>query len=130
MFAPGATVAGKPVFVTDRSASSAATVVVAVALSLPPFGSATAPAMVAVFVITVAPGVPASTATASVNTSLPAFAKVAMLHVTVPVPPTAGVTQDQPAGVASDWKVVPAGSGSVIVTVVESFGPLLLAVMV
>jgi hypothetical protein len=73
---------------------------------------------VAVLSIVVAVGVDKSTLTTSVNTCDPSVsAKVAMLHETVPVPPTAGVVQLHPGGLVSDTNVVWAGVASVIVTV-------------
>ena len=105
------------------------TFVVAVALLLPGLLSADAVVTEAVLASTVPAGVAASTPTTSVNTALPA-GSVAIVHVTVPVPPTAGVVHDQPAGDASEVNVVFAGSASVSATVVALLGPLFATVIV
>src|SRR4051812_32792349 len=125
MFEPATTGSGVSTFVTDRSAEPAPTVVVAVPLPLAPFGSEVVDVAVAVLVMTVPFATPAPTATVSVKTALP----VPMLgfeQETVPVPPTAGVVHDQPPGLDSDTKVVPAGSVSERLTVLALLGPALL----
>lgn len=53
-------------------------------------------------------------------------ASVATLQVIVPVPPTAGVVQVQPAGEVSDWKVVLVGMALVRVTPVADVAAVLL----
>ena len=55
--------------------------------------------------------------------------RVATLQVIVPVPPTAGVVQDQPAAGANETNVVPAGTASEAKRV-ASLGPALFTVMV
>ncbi len=107
----------------------AETVVSAVALSLPGAGSAVVEVTVAVLLSTVPLATPAPTWTVTVKTALPT-AKVAAEQETVPLAPTAGVVQLHPAGAETDWKVVPAGSGSSITALEASSGPLLLTVMV
>src|SRR5947209_7207899 len=57
-------------------------------------------------------------------------ARLAIVQVTEPVPPTDGVVQDQPAGDESALKVVPLGIASVTCTLLAVAGPLLLAVIV
>src|SRR5437763_1390738 len=108
----------------------ARTVVVAVALLLSLFASAVVELTVAVLEIVVPSAVFGLTWTASVNAAVAPLASDGVVHVTVPVEPTAGVVQDHPAGVAIDWNVVCAGDGSVIVTLAAAFGPALLTVMV
>ena len=49
--------------------------------------------------------------TVSVNEAEAPAAKVGMVQLAVPLPPDAGVVQVQPAGEASDWNVVLAGTG-------------------
>ena len=46
------------------------------------------------------------------------------MQVIVPVPPTAGVEHVQPAGGVSDWKVVFAGTASVMEAPAAALGPL------
>jgi hypothetical protein len=58
------------------------------------------------------------------------MAMLAFVHVMVPVPPTGGVTHDQPAGAASETNVVLAGTLSVSETLVALLGPALSTVMV
>ena len=116
---------GASVTVTDRSAEPAPTVVAAVALLLPGVGSLVADETVAVLLIKVPAATPASTCTTKVNAALP-IASEATEHETVPAAPTAGVVQIQPAGDASDTKVVPAGRVSARVTDAALLGPMLL----
>ena len=115
--------------VTDRSAVGTCTVVVAVPLSLPGFGSDVAEVAVAVFERTVPFATEESTATVRVKTALPA-AREAMEQETVPAAPTAGVVQLQPPGELSETKVVPAGRVSESDTEAALLGPLLVTVMV
>src|SRR4030042_131903 len=51
------------------------------------------------------------TRTGSEKLELAPAAKLGCVQVTVPVPPTAGVSHVQPDAGATDWKVVPAGIG-------------------
>ncbi len=54
-----------------------------------------------------------------------------MVQVSVPLVPTGGtVPQAQPAGITTDWNVVPGGSGSDICVLAASSGPSLETVMV
>jgi hypothetical protein len=58
-------------------------------------------------------------------------ARLAIVQVIVPVPPTAGrVPQFQPVGTVNDWNVVLAGMVSVQTTVAAELGPLLARVCV
>jgi hypothetical protein len=113
------------VFVTERSADG--TFVDAVALLLFGLGSLLPDETVAVLLML--PGV--VVCTVSVNCVLAPAANVGTVQFTVPVAPTAGVVQLN-AGPLWDreTKVVPAGSGSFMATVVASLGPALLTVMV
>ncbi len=52
------------------------------------------------------------------------------VQVIVPVPPTAGVVQVQPAGAVIDWKVVLGGVVCVNVGAVAAAGPLLVTLWV
>src|SRR5689334_7183625 len=131
MFEPAFTGSGVSVTLTPRSAdSSVATVVVVLAESLPGVGSAVAVATVAESVMTVPPDVAASTLTTRVNTSLADAATLGLLQFTVPVAPTAGVVQLQPAAETSDTKVVLAGIASASVAVAAASGPELPTVIV
>jgi hypothetical protein len=68
-------------------------------------------------------------ATASVKVALPT-AKDAFEQITVPVAPTAGVVQDQPAAADSETNVVPAGNGSESDAEAAAIGPALVTVSV
>src|SRR5476651_1528240 len=80
--------------------------------------------MSAVFVTV--PVAPPEIWTTNWNVEVPAAGRVAMLHVTVPVPPTAGVVQmnDGPPVCVQETNVVWAGTASVSPTVAASDGPL------
>ena len=93
---PAVTGSGVSVFVTDRSAA-AATLVVAVSLSLPTFGSAVEDEIVAVLEIVVPPASAGSTARVSVKMALPGES-VAIEQTTDPVLPGVGVVHDHPPG--------------------------------
>jgi hypothetical protein len=97
----------------------------AVALLFVLFGSVTAEDPISVSVITVPVAVPAFTLTTSEKFPVTPDARDAIVHVTVPVPLTAGVVQLQAAGLVSDWNVVLVGIASVKLTVVAVDGPLL-----
>jgi hypothetical protein len=128
MLPPGLTGSGVSTFVIDRSAA-VETVVVAVPLSLPVFGSDVADDTVAVFDNTVPAVVDRSTATTNVKTALP-IPNDRLVQETVPPKPTAGAKHPQPPGDASETNVVPAGIGSDSLTEAASPGPALLTVMV
>lgn len=127
MFAPASTGLGLWDMVTAMSAWLAcATVTLAVALLFDGLGSVTDEEPMSVSVMTVPVAVPAFTFVTSVNEAVepePA-ARVAMLQLTVPVAPTAGVVQVQVPGLARETKVVFVGIASVKVTVVAVAGPL------
>jgi hypothetical protein len=99
------------------------TVVVAVAVLFAVLGSVDVAVIVVVFVMTVVFGVPALTLTTRVNEALAPAARLPMLQLTVPVPPTAGVEHDQPAAEVSDTNVVLAGTTSLSARLVAPNGP-------
>src|SRR5262249_55644099 len=86
---------------------------------------------VAVFWMAVRSAVAHATLTAIAKPATSAGAIVAFEHSTVPPTPTGGEVHTHPAGVVWDTNVVPAGSGSRIVTVTAVFRrgsePLLVA---
>src|SRR5262245_18101426 len=96
-----------------RRSAAATTVVIAVAVLLPGLWSVVVLAAVALLVMTVALGVAALTLTTRVNMAGGPAAKVGLVNVTGPVPPTAGEAIVQPAGAVADRKVVLAGTWSV-----------------
>src|SRR5690349_23258677 len=126
MVLPALTGSGVSTFVIDRSAEPA-TVVVAVELSLPGFGSVVAEVSVAVLESTVPGAVDGLTATTSVKKSTVA-PKLAFVQVTVPFAPTAGVVQDHGPVVESETNVVPAGSVSENDAVEALLGPAFVSV--
>ena len=113
---------------TSKDCSITGVDVVAVADSLPGAGSAVAELTVAVSTIIVG-GAAASTVTTRLNTAGPPV-KLALVQVTVPVAPTAGVVHDQPPGDASEVNVVLAGITLLIDTLAAALGPLLSSVIV
>jgi hypothetical protein len=101
-----------------------ATVTLAVALLFEGLGSVIEEEPISVSVMTVPVAVPAFTFVIRVNAAAEPAARLAMLQLTVPVAPTAGVEQLHAAGLASETKVVLVGIASVNVTVVATAGPL------
>ena len=84
----------------------------------------------AVSLIRVPNGVLEFTFTVTTKFAVAAAFRVAMVQVIAPVPPTAGVVHDQPAGVGSETKVVLAGVVPENVTVVAMPGPPLVTTCV
>jgi hypothetical protein len=82
-------------------------------------------ATLTVFAMTAPIGVPTWTPTTSVKPETVTPARLALLAVTVPLPPAAGVVTVQPAGAANETKVVPVGRTSVRVTCEAASGPAL-----
>ncbi len=122
---PEATEVGDAVLVVTRSAWVAvATTSAAVAALFDVFGSEIAELTTAVSLIAVPAAVPTFTLRATVNVADPT-AKLGSVQVIVPEVPTAGVMQDQPAGIVTDWNVVFPGVVSVRVAVVAVLGPAL-----
>src|SRR5437660_10432820 len=130
---PCSTGFGVAVFVIAISALLAlATTTVAVALLVVRPGTMLPALAVAVSEIFVPEGVPAFTCSTKVKFAV-AFTPrlLASVHVMVPVPPTAGVTHDHPAGNAIDWKFVFGGVLWVsVVGAVVAAGPLLVTLCV
>src|SRR5256885_13673606 len=90
MLLPAVTGSGESVLVTERSAEGALTWVVSVSLLLAGLGSIVVVVTAAVLVIAVPGGTDALTSTTSVNLASGQTAKLALVHLTMPVPPTAG----------------------------------------
>ncbi len=111
-----------PLLVTARSAE-VLTVAELFALLLPGFESLVDELPDAVFVIVDPLMAFALTLKTSVKVGEAPFASVAIEQLTVPVPPTAGVVHNQPAGDVSETNVVPPGSVSLSVTLSASLGP-------
>src|SRR5205807_2369298 len=116
---PTCTGSGVSVLAITRSAAGL-TVVLAVAVLLSGFGSASVPLTLAVLV-----SVPAAVGwTTIVTVALAPLARFPRLHVTVLVP------EQLPWPAEADTKVTPLGSVSLTVTPVAPEGPLLMAVSV
>ena len=117
--------------VIERSAEVVTvTVVVAVAVLLVAVGSEVPELLtVAVLEMVVPPDVAGVTWTTMVKLAGAPLARDDVVQLTVPVVPTGGVVQDQPAGGATDWKVVCDGSGSLMVTATAALGPALPTLM-
>ncbi len=125
MFCPAAITAG-PVLVTATSADGAPlTSVVAELVLFSSFGSKVWLDTVAVLVRKVPGAVPLAMCRVSVKFTLSPAVKFGLVQVTVPVPPTAGVVQVQPAGESSETNVIPAGIGSETAVAAASSGPML-----
>jgi hypothetical protein len=116
------------VFVTARSADPVS-VVEAVELLFAELKSAVALLIVAVLMMVV-PVPPELVPRTSVNVAVAGLANVGALQVIVPLPPTAGVAQLNPAGVLMETNVVFAGMTSETTTETAGFGPLFVAVIV
>jgi len=110
---------GESAFRIRRLAPVDVVVVVAVIMLFADTGSS-AEVTVAVFEMTVPFAVAAFTFTVSVKVALPLAGRVAIEQFTVPVPPTAGVVQLQPAGEDRDTNVVLDGNVSDRATVIAS----------
>ncbi len=106
------------------------TVVVAVAALSVESGSVVALETFAVFEIVAPFAAFAFTLTTSVNVPDAFAAMLAFEQEIVPVPPTAGVEQLKPAGLASETKVVFVGTASVSVTLVALLGPVFVTIIV
>src|SRR6266851_5087794 len=126
-----APVCGSPVFATERSAP-ALTVVVAVAELFPGTLSVVLLNMVAVLLIVVPLAVFAFTFTTRVKLALAPAANVAMVQLSVPVPPGAGLVQEKagPAVCVIETNVVFAGVASLSETLWASLGPAFATLMV
>src|SRR5215813_878610 len=120
---------GESVLITARSAW-VITLVIATPVLLARFDSTDVVAPVALFVIVVPEGALALTLTTIVNMADSATATLAFEKRTLPVPPTAGVVDAQPAGAVAETKVVLAGVASVSVTLAAASVPMLLRLIV
>jgi hypothetical protein len=124
MLFPARTGLGNAEVVTARSVWVApATVTFAVAVLLDGLGSGVADVIVAVSDKIVPEAVAALTLKTGWNVADAPAAKFEIVQVIVPVPPTDGVTQDQPAGAAREKKVAFAGTVSVKLTEEAGDGP-------
>jgi hypothetical protein len=122
MLLPGSTGLGDAVLVTLRSNCPAvATVTLVVAVFVSGSGSVTLEVIFAVSETTVPDGVDEFTLSTIVNVAVPPEAKVAIVPVTVPVPPTEGVVQlHAPLAHVSDPNVAYTGGGVVGMTGITS----------
>src|SRR5690349_19986245 len=111
MSLPGVTGSGLHVLVTFRSAA-VLTIVVAVSVSLPGFGSLVVDVTVAVLEMIVPSATALSTVKTAVNTALPTGIEAIEQSIVPTISPLLGVVQVQPAGGVSDQKLVPAGTES------------------
>jgi hypothetical protein len=105
-------------------------VVVKVEVLFSGFGSAVALEIVAVSAKVVPSAVPAGTCAVSVMVAVAPATRLAVVQVTVPLVPTAGLVQAQPVGTDALTKVSVPGSGSVTITDMASSGPTLVAMSV
>ena len=127
---PAATEVGEAVLIVIRSAWTAvATTSAAVAVLLAGLGSEVAELTVAVLLMAVPAAVPAVTFSTTVKLADPA-AKLGLVQVMDPVPPTTGVVHDHPAAMTIDWKVVFAGVVSARLAVLAVLGPALVTTWV
>jgi hypothetical protein len=126
MLFPAVTGLGVPLSVTARS-QIVVTGVAVVVLLLAELGSEVEEETVEVAVMVVA-AIEDATFTTTIILAEAPEARLASVQVTVPVAPTAGVVQIQPAGAEMDAKVVLVGTTSVKVAFVELAGPLFVTV--
>ena len=123
---PAVTGLGVPLSVTAKS-QMVVTGVAVVVLLLAELGSVVEEETVEVAVIVVA-AIEEATFTTTIMLADAPEAKLASVQVTVPVAPTAGVVQVQPAGAEIEANVVFVGTTSVKVAFVELAGPLFVTV--
>jgi hypothetical protein len=128
MFAPAATGLGVPTLVTAKS-QFAVTGVVMDVLLLAEVGSLVVEETEEAAVMEATATEGARFTITIMSAELP-DGRLAAEQVTLPVPPTAGVVQVQPAGAETDAKVVFAGVASRKVGAVAAAGPLLVMVCV
>ena len=128
MVPPTATCAGLPLLVTARS-QEMPTVVFTLAVLLSVLGSLVDDVTEAVSA-TVPAGILEATFTPIMISADAPDARVAIVQLTLPVAPTAGVVQVQPAGVDTEAKVVLPGIASVKLTEEAEAGPLFVTVCV
>jgi len=123
IFAFAATGLGVPAFVTARSQATLTLVVTDVLLLLN-VGSDVVADTDDVAVIVPIATLDGTLSTTTMSAVLPELRFAVSVQVIVPVPPTAGVVQVQPAGADTDWNVVFVGVASVKLTPVAAAGPL------
>src|ERR1700687_2316681 len=131
MVCPLCTLAG-PVFVIDKSAVAANATTVSVE-DWPLLAGLRSGVMLeasATLVMFVRGGTAAPTLATSVKLAEPPGARLAIVAVTVPLAPTAGVVGVHPAGAEKLTKVKPAGNASFSDTLTAVCGPALFTVMV
>ena len=114
----------------ETSALVAATTVFVVDALLLPAMLSEVVEIVAVMGSDVPAAVAGLTCTTGLKVAVAPLASEAMVQVIVPPEPTAGVTHDQPAGTAIDWKFVPVGRGMETLLVVAVDGPPFVATTV
>src|SRR5438105_3040463 len=129
MFEPAVTLLAEGVLDIARSAWVAVATVVVVTAELFALLVSVAELTVTVSVMVVPAAVPALTCTATVKVVAPG-ARLAIVHVSVPVPPTTRLLQLHPAGGVNDRKFVFAGIASVNVTLTALLGPGLVRICV
>jgi len=129
MLFPAVTGLGVPLFVTDRSQITL-TLVVTVVLLFALFGSDVVAETVDVAVIVPIATVEGTFTTTTISAEDPELRLEPSVQFTVPVAPTAGVVQVQPAGASTDWKVVFVGVASLKAAPVAAAGPLFVTVCV
>jgi hypothetical protein len=115
--------AGPDLLIARSAEAAPVTTVTAGKLLFSELGSGVALEIVAMLVKTVPAAVPPGICATSVMVALAPDAKVGIVQVTVPLFPTPGSVQAQPAGADTLTKVRVAGSGSVTDTDVASAEP-------
>jgi hypothetical protein len=130
MLFPTCTGTGDATFVTDRFGPVVPTIVVVVAVLFAELGSLAEDATDAVPVITVPFAVPLFTLTTRVNVPEVKPGMLAFVQTTLPVPPSPGLRQLQPAGAAIDTSVVFVGIAATRVALSAALGPLLVTIWV
>jgi hypothetical protein len=128
ILAPAATGLGLPLFVTVKS-QAVVTVVVTVVLLFAELGSGVSDVTEEFAVIVTGATFDATFTTTIMSAEAPA-ARLRSVQLTFPVAPTAGVVQDQPAGIETETNVVLRGVASVKLTEDAVPGPLFVTVCV
>src|SRR6266852_5332702 len=127
---PASTGLGEATLETSRFGAVVPTTVVAVAVLFEELGSLAEELTEAVSEITVPLAVPAFTFTTRVKVPAVEPGMFELLHTTLPVPPTAGAIQLQPAGEAIETNVAFAGTLATRVALSAALGPLLVTICV
>src|ERR1700722_1395607 len=125
MFPPAATGLGVPLFVTARSQATLSGVDAVMFVLLPEIGSLVVVVTLADSAIGLEAAVTlAGTFTTTMMSASDATARFAAVQLMLPVLPTAGAVQVQPAGANTDWNVVLVGVDSIKLSPVAVAGPL------